>query len=548
MHPANVQGIISTLNMLYVQHLCATIEACQLDEYTYNVVLLHELVDKLPSSIKVDWAKYRRTVPRVNLTTFSTWLYDLAEAVCPLATLSISDPRAARGKKETAYLNAHAGQANDGQQNRTIRTNKLAPPTPTEKLCPVCKASCPSVEKCARFVELGYNSRWATVKEFELCRKCLKKHKTACKSQQICGKNRCQFKHHQLLHNHQRESNTSSNTQCENNASTSSVPKSSEWQCNTHVKSTNETLFRVAPVLLHGPEKILKTYAFLDDGSSLTLMDATLAAELKLNGKLEPLCKEGKLNQPIATKTRLGWIIHGGSKPSGEFVGYHKTQRCSCDELNEAAVREYFAVENVGIYQPKHSLISTEDQRAIDILKSFKQTESGHYVSRLLWKYDNLRLPNSRSTALQRWRCLESRLKRDPELESILRMKLIEYCKKGYIRRLKEDELSQPRPRIWYLPIFPVFNPNKPGKVRIVWDAAAKTNGISLNSMLLTGPDLLTSLVSVLIKFRENKVAICGDVREMFHQVWISKEDQDCQRFLWKKNPTDESTQQQQRQ
>ncbi|XP_055522508.1 uncharacterized protein LOC129716699 [Wyeomyia smithii] len=330
---------------------------------------------------------------------------------------SSSDPRAARGKKETAYLNAHAGQASDGQQNRTIRTNKLAPPTPTEKLCPVCKASCPSVEKCARFVELGYNSRWATVKEF--------------------------------------------------------------------------------------------------------------------GGK------EGKLNQPIATKTRLGWIIHGGSKLSGEFVGYHKTQRCSCDELNEAAVREYFAVENVGIYQPKYSLISTEDQRAIDILKSFKQTESGHYVSRLLWKYDNFRLPNSRSMALQRWRCLESRLKRDPELESILRMKLIEYCKKGYIRKLTEEELSQPRPQIWYLPIFPVFNPKKPGKVRIVWDAAAKTNGISLNSMLLTGPDLLTSLVYVLIKFRTNKVAICADVRELFHLVWISKEDQDCQRFLWKENPTD---------
>lgn len=141
--------------------------------------------------------------------------------------------------------------------------------------------------------------------------------------------------------------------------------------------------------------------------------------------------------------------------------------------------------------------------------------------------------------ALQRLRCLESRLKKDPELASILRTKIDEYLEKGYIRKLREEELTKTQHRVWYLPIFPVFNPNKPGKMRIVWDAAAKTNGVSLNSMLLTGPDQLTSLLSVLLQFRENKVAICGDLREMFHQVWISQEDQNCQRFLWRENPMD---------
>ncbi|XP_062538393.1 uncharacterized protein LOC134206681 [Armigeres subalbatus] len=40
---------------LAVQNLCATIEACQLDKYSYNVALLRELVNKLPSAIKLDW-------------------------------------------------------------------------------------------------------------------------------------------------------------------------------------------------------------------------------------------------------------------------------------------------------------------------------------------------------------------------------------------------------------------------------------------------------------------------------------------------------------
>ncbi|XP_055622773.1 uncharacterized protein LOC129766279 [Toxorhynchites rutilus septentrionalis] len=581
-----------------VQNLCATIEACQLDEYSYNVVLLRELVDKLPSSFKVDWAKYRRTLSCVNLTTFSVWLCDLAETVCPIDALPRFDSKAAVGKKDQAYLNAHT-EEEDTERSETNQSVKSSSSNPRSQTCLVCKCCCPSVDKCARFAELSYNSRWATVKELGLCRKCLKKHKASCKSHQVCGKNGCQFKHHQLLHNNHRDNSTNANASRQEPSPIATVQSTADRECNTHLKSTNKTLFRVVPVFLYGPERTVKTYAFLDDGSSLTLMDSDLATELRLSGKAVPLClrwtsnksrfendslqldieisgieknhkkyrsvnvnelayqypylrgipvesyhdvqlriligidnanltlplkgREGKLCQPIATKTRLGWIIHGGTESSEELVGYLSAkvflrwdERCDTPEC-----------------------VSTEDQRAENILKTITQDESGHYVTRLLWKYDDFRLPNSKPMALQRLRCLESRLKKDPEVAVVVRKQIGEYLEKGYIRKLSKKELSEKKKRVWYLPIFPVLNPNKPGKVRIVWDAAAKTNGVSLNSMLLIGPDQMTSLVSVLIQFRENKVAICGDLREMFHQVRISMDDQDCQRFLWRYNSTD---------
>ena len=74
------------------------------------------------------------------------------------------------------------------------------------------------------------------------------------------------------------------------------------------------------------------------------------------------------------------------------------------------------------------------------------------------------------------------------------------------------------------LPIFPVFNPNKPNKVRVVRDAAATVNGISLNSMLLTGVDLFSPLPTVLSWFREYRVAVAADTQEMYHQV-MNKEE-----------------------
>lgn len=83
------------------------------------------------------------------------------------------------------------------------------------------------------------------------------------------------------------------------------------------------------------------------------------------------------------------------------------------------------------------------------------------------------------------------------------------------------------------MPVFAVKNPNKPNKVRMVMDAAAVVDGVSFNSLMYTSPNLLVSLMSVLFRFRERRVAICGDIKEMYHQFRIREYNQQFQRFLW---------------
>ena len=124
-------------------------------------------------------------------------------------------------------------------------------------------------------------------------------------------------------------------------------------------------------------------------------------------------------------------------------------------------------------------------------------------------------------------------MKKDPILAEAVREKMEDYKRKGYTRRLTEDKLDKRYDNDWYLPIFPVTNPNKPGRIRMVFDAAAKVRGVSLNSFLLAGPDMLAGLLAVLCKFREYRVGIVGDFREMFHRVGVKKEDQRSQMIFW---------------
>lgn len=157
----------------------------------------------------------------------------------------------------------------------------------------------------------------------------------------------------------------------------------------------------------------------------------------------------------------------------------------------------------------------------------------GKYSCGLLWKYEEKSLPESLLMAKQRSECLLKRLRKDPSLHKTLDEKIQDYLRKGYVRKLSYSEINKHHGDHWYLPIFPVVNPNKPGKVRLVWDAAAKFQTVSLNDMLHKGPDLLNSLPGILIRFREKRIGLAGDIMEMFHQIRVIESELKYHWFLW---------------
>ena len=128
-----------------------------------------------------------------------------------------------------------------------------------------------------------------------------------------------------------------------------------------------------------------------------------------------------------------------------------------------------------------------------------------------------------------RLQLLKKRLLKDNDLLVTYRATMQEYIAKQHAKKVPTDELSLKERPVWYLPHHPVTHPLKPEKVRVVYDCGAKFHGTSLSQQLLQGPDLTNLLVGVMIRFRQEPVAITA----MFHQVYVDPRDCDVLRFLW---------------
>ena len=210
------------------------------------------------------------------------------------------------------------------------------------------------------------------------------------------------------------------------------------------------------------------------------------------------------------------------------------------EELNET-VKTWWRTENFGCRYDCDLQHSSEDEKILKFLSEKTQKVDGRYEVPLLWRDQDVRLPDNYVVAAHRLNCLERRLQQDPELAATYQKTVCMDLEKGYIKRLTKDEANAPVKHKWYLPHHPVTNTSKPGKVRRVCDAAAKFRGLSLNGLLLSGPDMLNNLVGILMRFREEKIALSGNIEAMFNQVAVPPEDQVVLRFLWRQSPESET-------
>ena len=92
---------------------------------------------------------------------------------------------------------------------------------------------------------------------------------------------------------------------------------------------------------------------------------------------------------------------------------------------------------------------------------------------------------------------------------------MAEILEKGYARKVPAHTQGLNCVK-WYIPHHGIYHPRKPGKIRVVFDGSAKFQGKSRNDLFLKGPDLTNTLFGVLMRFRQERIAIMADIEAMF--------------------------------
>lgn len=210
-------------------------------------------------------------------------------------------------------------------------------------------------------------------------------------------------------------------------------------------------------------------------------------------------------------------------------------------------IKEQYKLESIGINKLDNNY-NLSDQRAVEILNTTtERLPSGRFVVGLPWRQDSITVPDSYYQAESRLKGLERRMATDIAFAEAYRTYMADMVSKGYAEECDTDtyhtkdtckgvvHTAAASPR-WYLPHFGIYHPQKK-KLRVVHDAAAKTHGVSLNTLLLPGPDLLQSLLGILLRFREGRIAMTADIKEMFPQTRIRTQDRDSLRYLWRSDP-----------
>lgn len=169
-------------------------------------------------------------------------------------------------------------------------------------------------------------------------------------------------------------------------------------------------------------------------------------------------------------------------------------------------------------------LASLEDELFLQIMiQGFCKDNSNSWVTPLPFRTPRQRLPNNRQhvCSTHRLMSLSRTLKKNTEMRS----HFIDFMQKIF-----ENEHAEVAPPVdrdkecWYLPSFGVYHPQKPGQIRTVFNSSARFNGMSLNDVLLRGPDFNNSLLGVLMRFRTEPVAVMTDIQQMFHSFLVRED------------------------
>ena len=214
-----------------------------------------------------------------------------------------------------------------------------------------------------------------------------------------------------------------------------------------------------------------------------------------------------------------------------ESIGVHCEPRCGGCRCGKCAVgskqmslkdeREYQRFRENMVYEPEGT-----------------PSDPGPYWrTKYPWNIDRHKLIDNLPAVLGVMQATKRKLKKDPHWEQVYESQLKGLIDKGFAKEVTDDEIKHWKAdgnKCYYIAHQMALNPgSKTTPVRVVFNSSQIYKGYSLNSSIDLGPDIMTNLQGVLLRFREHLYGAQGDKKKMFYSVRVTKEEAMCQMFVW---------------
>jgi len=237
---------------------------------------------------------------------------------------------------------------------------------------------------------------------------------------------------------------------------------------------------------------------------------------------------------PVAVETKLGWVLSGPTPslnmetPVTSLVTHTLLSDIEPVVSNQhlsSQLRSFWELESLGI--------TKEDEPVHARFKKNVAFRDGRYEVCLPWKEFHNPLPDNYALSVRRLEGLIRRLRNTPKLLGEYNATIQDQVKRGIVEVVPSLEKTQ-EGRLHYLPHHAVVKSDRETtKLRIVYDASARSGGPSLNDCLYTGPKFNQNIFDILVRFRSYRVALIADIEKAFLMIGIEEGDRDALRFLW---------------
>uniref|UniRef100_A0A2A4JVN0 DUF5641 domain-containing protein n=1 Tax=Heliothis virescens TaxID=7102 RepID=A0A2A4JVN0_HELVI len=294
-----------------INNSVAAIRGLGRPQYLCSPEIVKQIVDKLPTVLKFRWYDYSDSAESgecSDLTAISKFLNREADKCGAFAT------------SESAGVRKVPRQST----NQLFMDGSISKDTRANQVCPMCNSS-HILSDCRTFLKASVDDRWESVKKAHLCYKCLKERhrKSSCKKPPC---KICKRWHHYLLHSDNRsprESNTD-NTEVSTNVIAPA-----------HALSATRAYLKMVPVEIYGRAGSKRIMALLDEGSTVSLLNADVAREIGASGDKEELVIEtvGGATRPV---NFINTVLHLTSQD---------------DDMHQT-IKKHFSIESLGV-EPK---------------------------------------------------------------------------------------------------------------------------------------------------------------------------------------------------